>query len=461
MPTGEAAQPWLVDRLFRNLLDRRHRQHPPRRVLHRQAVLARRPDRPARPGRDPRLRDAAARAHEPACSSCCCARWSRASGATPYRGELVRWDTELHDRFMLPHFLWEDLREVVCDLERARLPVRARVVRAVPRVPLPALRHACSVGGIELELRMALEPWHVLGEEVTLAGHGALRRLVGRARCRCESTGMTDGRHVVACNGRRVPLRATGTARRVRRRRALPRLAAALGAASDHRRARAAGLRRRRHLERPLDRRLHLPRRAIRAGAATRPSRSTPTRPRRAASRASGRTATRPGPMAAPPEERSLRVPVHARPPARGSMCGYGLRAGVRVAVGAPSKRALRTPIGRPVMSHAARRCRDAAPAPDAFAARRLPTRRPRRTTRCYEPRRRACARTGRPDARARARSAPTSSTQRRREARRLLRENGVTYNVYDDPQRSSGCGRSIRSRCCSPAPSGRRSSTA
>ena len=36
---------WLVDRLFRNLLDRRHRQHPSRRNLHRQALFARQRDR--------------------------------------------------------------------------------------------------------------------------------------------------------------------------------------------------------------------------------------------------------------------------------------------------------------------------------------------------------------------------------------------------------------------------------
>ena len=62
--------PWLIDRAAAQPADRRHRQHPPRRVLHRQAVLARRPDRPPRPARDARLRDAAARAHEPGRSSC-------------------------------------------------------------------------------------------------------------------------------------------------------------------------------------------------------------------------------------------------------------------------------------------------------------------------------------------------------------------------------------------------------
>ena len=60
----ESAQPWLVDRLLPQPADRLDRQHAPRRDLHRQALLARRPDRPPGPGRIPRLRDAAARAHE-------------------------------------------------------------------------------------------------------------------------------------------------------------------------------------------------------------------------------------------------------------------------------------------------------------------------------------------------------------------------------------------------------------
>ena len=59
----------------------------------------------------------------------------------PYREKLVHWGTRLHDEFMLPHFVAQDMRDVVERPQRRRLRLPLRVVRAVPRVPLPALRH--------------------------------------------------------------------------------------------------------------------------------------------------------------------------------------------------------------------------------------------------------------------------------------------------------------------------------
>ena len=89
--------------------------------------------------------------------------------------------------------------------------------------------------GVEIELRQALEPWHVMGEEGVV---GATTRYVDSSleRVQVKATGLAPDRYVLACNGRPIPLQATGTARRVRRRRTLPGLAAGVGAASDDRR---------------------------------------------------------------------------------------------------------------------------------------------------------------------------------------------------------------------------------
>jgi uncharacterized protein (DUF2126 family) len=63
--------------------------------------------------------------------------------------------------------------------------------------------------GITLELRQAIEPWHVLGEE--MAGHAVARYVDSSVeRLQVKVTGMTGERHVVTCNARRVPLAPTG-----------------------------------------------------------------------------------------------------------------------------------------------------------------------------------------------------------------------------------------------------------
>ena len=65
-------------------------------------------------------------------------------------------------------------------------------------------------GGVQLELRHALEPWHVLGEEGAAGRHRPVRRFLGRTVAGSRSTGLTRHVIVVACNGRRMPLTATG-----------------------------------------------------------------------------------------------------------------------------------------------------------------------------------------------------------------------------------------------------------
>jgi uncharacterized protein (DUF2126 family)/transglutaminase-like putative cysteine protease len=126
----------------------------------------------------------------------------------PYTRTLVRWGTELHDRFMLPHFVTEDLRDVIDDLARIGYPFEC--VWFAPHLEFRfPMYGAITKRGVRLELRQALEPWHVLGEE---PGAGGASRFVDSSveRLQVKVTGMTGSRHFVACHGRRVPLHPTG-----------------------------------------------------------------------------------------------------------------------------------------------------------------------------------------------------------------------------------------------------------
>jgi uncharacterized protein (DUF2126 family) len=126
----------------------------------------------------------------------------------PYEGRLTRWGTGLHDRFMLPHFVAQDLRDVVTDLQRAGYAFEHEWF--APFVEFRFPRYGTVVyHGIEIELRQAIEPWHVLGEEVS--GSGTARYVdssVERLQVRVRH--MNDSRHVVTCNGRPLPLTPTG-----------------------------------------------------------------------------------------------------------------------------------------------------------------------------------------------------------------------------------------------------------
>jgi uncharacterized protein (DUF2126 family) len=204
---GETTQPWLVDRLFRNLLtDLTGNTHRAEFCIDKLYS----PDSPS--GRQGLVEFRAFEMPPHARMSLTQMLLVRALVARfwekPYLRPLVRWGTELHDRWMLPHYLWEDLKEVVADLNEAGYPLQLDWFAPFLEFRFPrygGLRH----GGLEVELRAAIEPWLVLGEESSRQGTA---RYVDSSleRMQIKLTGLTDGRYALACNGRRLPLRATG-----------------------------------------------------------------------------------------------------------------------------------------------------------------------------------------------------------------------------------------------------------
>ncbi|MFN7917611.1 MAG: transglutaminase family protein [Vicinamibacterales bacterium] len=126
----------------------------------------------------------------------------------PYTAPLTRWGTDLHDRFMLPYFVWLDFSDVIEELRTAGYPFEVDWFAPHFAFRFPVAGEL-SAQAIELTLRQALEPWHVLGEEGTAGG--TVRYVdASLERLQVHVTGMTPNRYVVTCNGRPVPLQPTG-----------------------------------------------------------------------------------------------------------------------------------------------------------------------------------------------------------------------------------------------------------
>ena len=251
------APPWLVDRLFRHLLvdvtGNTHRAElcmdklfSPDTERGRLGLLELRgfemPPHPA----------------WPSCRRCWCGALVARLWADPYAGPLVRWGTELHDRFLLPFYVASDIAEVVDDLERHGFAFDVGWLAPFLEFRFPRIG-AVDVAGVTLELRGAIEPWSVLGEEVTSTGSA---RYVDSSveRLQVLVDGLTAERHVVTCNGVAVPLHIHRHGGDICGRCPVPGLETAVGPAPHHRRARPTRLRCGRPVERPIARRLYLSR---------------------------------------------------------------------------------------------------------------------------------------------------------------------------------------------------------
>lgn len=126
----------------------------------------------------------------------------------PYGPKLVHWGTALHDRWMLPHFVAQDIRDVARDLRQAGYQFEDHWFEPFIEFRFPRFG-TVVYEGVEMELRQAIEPWHVLGEE--MSGGGTARYVDSSVeRMQLLVRGLTNGRHVVACNGRMLPLHPTG-----------------------------------------------------------------------------------------------------------------------------------------------------------------------------------------------------------------------------------------------------------
>ena len=205
---GESAPPWLVDRLLRNLLidvsGNTHRTefcidklYSPDGPMGRLGLLEMRAFEMPPHARMSLTQQLLLRAMV--------ARFWR----NPYApATLVRWGTELHDRFLMPYFVEQDFADVIAEMRQEGFDLETEWFAPHFEFRFPKYGDFAT-RGMHLELRQALEPWHVMGEEGSAGG--AVRYVDSSVeRLQVKVCGLPPNRYLVTCNGCAVPLQPTG-----------------------------------------------------------------------------------------------------------------------------------------------------------------------------------------------------------------------------------------------------------
>jgi uncharacterized protein (DUF2126 family)/transglutaminase-like putative cysteine protease len=206
-PVGTQVPPWMVDRLFRDLLvdttGNTHRAeicvdklYSPDSSTGRLGLVELR-------GFEMPPHSQMSLAQQLLIRAAVAAFWQ-----TPYEQPLVQWGSMLYDRYLLPYFVWQDLQNLIGELRRMGSPVNADWFAPHHEFRFP-LMGELIVDGVRMELRSAIEPWYVMGEE---PGSGGTARFVDSSleRMQILVEGMDPGRYAVTCFGHRVPLHRTG-----------------------------------------------------------------------------------------------------------------------------------------------------------------------------------------------------------------------------------------------------------
>ncbi|MBK2024714.1 DUF2126 domain-containing protein [Francisella philomiragia] len=125
----------------------------------------------------------------------------------PYKHDLVRWGTRLHDKFLLEHYVKEDIREVVQFLNDEGYEFKLEWFDPFFEFRFP-LYGMTTINNMHCEIRAAIEPWHVLGEESSSQGTA---RYVDSSveRLQLKIQNFNDERYAVTCNGVQIPLSKT------------------------------------------------------------------------------------------------------------------------------------------------------------------------------------------------------------------------------------------------------------